>query len=296
MPQDFCRQEFYEEDDRILAAHGIVPGIKTIDDKWQTHYGTNEVDVHKWPDLPSYIKRCHEMGQRVLMWLPGYQCEGLSADLCIRNKRGVPVAVDPTNPKFVKCFENQLDYILSADGLDADGFKVDFTARIPSGQTLQIHGEKWGVALQHAYIELIHSAIKRIKPDSMNVCQIPNPWFVPLVTAVRLNDVFTGSPLNSQMEHRAKVTEAAGAELVRDTDNWPMPSKAAWRGYLKIQPDLGVPWLYFSDQVAGEKMTEADYAAIRRSWTRYRASVLAEAERKNLLYPSARLPIVGPTN
>jgi hypothetical protein len=52
-----------------------------------------------------------------------------------------------------------------------------------------------------------------------------------------------------------------------------MPSKAEWRSYLEIKPELGVPALYYATGIdhSDEAFDEADYAAIRAAWGRWEA-------------------------
>ena len=115
-----------------------MPGTIVIDDKWQDAYGTNRPDLVKWPDLGGWIAERHARGQRVLLWWKAWDPEGLPPELCIRNPDGVPVAFDPTNPEARELLRATMLHLLSADGLDADGLKVDFTARTPSGRALEV--------------------------------------------------------------------------------------------------------------------------------------------------------------
>jgi hypothetical protein len=51
-----------------------------------------------------------------------------------------------------------------------------------------------------------------------------------------------------------------------------MPSKAAWRAYTSLQPELGVPSLYYATHVdaTGEALEAEDYRLIRESWALFR--------------------------
>ena len=75
-----------------------------------------------------------------------------------------------------------------------------------------------------------------------------------------------------QMRHRAAVARAACPELLIDTDDWCVPSLAAWREYLAEQPGLGVPALYYVDRIdsTGEALGPEDYAALRETWAAWR--------------------------
>lgn len=263
--------------DRFLEAlerEALRPGTVVLDDKWQTAYGTNEPDPEKWPDLKGWIAERHERSQHVLLWWKAWDPEGLPPELCIRNPDGVPVAVDPTNPASREELSRQLEAMLGPDGLDADGLKVDFTARTPSGHVLSTHGPGWGVALLHELLAVVYRAAKAAKPDALIITQTPHPAFVDVADMIRLNDMIGGhASVVPQMTYRADVTRAAVPELLIDTDDWRIPSLAAWREYLAVKHELGVPSLYYATHVdmTGEPLEAADYKALREAWERWEA-------------------------
>lgn len=261
--------------DRFLAAleaRGVRPGIVVIDDKWSATYGTCEADPAKWPDLKAWIAGRHAAGQRVLLWWKAWDPEGLPAELCVTNAAGLPVAADPSNPAYEERLRRAVRLMLSPEGYDADGFKVDFSARTPSGPGLRRYGREWGVELLRRLLWILHDEAKRVKPDALVMTHTPNPYFAQVTDMIRLNDINTGSPVVAQMRHRARVARAALPHHLIDTDNWPMPSRAAWREYLQVQLELGVPSLYFAtDLDSMEPLEEEDYAALRRLFAAARA-------------------------
>ncbi len=265
----FARQEHYQTFLQNLSEHGLSPGIVVIDDKWQRCYGTNEVDDEKWPDLPGFIAARHAAGQKVLLWLKAWDPEGLPADECVTNAAGLPVAFDPTRPEFCERMANSVRRMLSeTQGYGADGFKIDFSARIPSGPGMRWHGPAWGLELMRAYLELLYRTAKSVKPDALVIAHTPHPYLADVVDMIRLNDVNTGSDVVAQMRHRARVARLACPQALIDTDNWPMVDKAAWRAYLPVQAELGVPALYFDTAVdsTGEALDEEDYRLVREIW------------------------------
>jgi hypothetical protein len=82
---------------------------------------------------------------------------------------------------------------------------------------------------------------------------------------IRLNDVIGGVGLVEQMRFRADVVRAACPELPIDSDDWRVPSKAEWREFLAVKPEIGVPSLYYASHLdaTGEALDDADYAALR---------------------------------
>jgi hypothetical protein len=268
----FATQASYDAFLDRLDAERVAPGTVVVDDKWQTRYGTNQPDESKWPDLRGWIARRHERGQKVLLWWKAWDPEGLAPELCIRTSGGAPIAVDPTNPATRAELARQLTALLSPEGLDADGLKIDFTARAPSGHALELQGTAWGIALLHELLAVVHAAAKAAKPDALLVTQVPHPAFVDVADMIRLNDMIGGhDSVVPQMRFRAHVSRAACPELLVETDDWRIPSRQAWREYLEAKPELGVPSLYYATHLdaTGEALEESDYHLLRSVWDRW---------------------------
>jgi hypothetical protein len=275
---DYATQAEYDGFLEHLEREGLEPGTLTIDDKWQATYGLNEPDPAKWPDLRGWIDDRHARGLRVLLWWKAWDPEGLPPELCVRNPDGDPVALDPSNPAAREELRRIVAQMLSPDGLDADGLKIDFTARTPSGRALTSHGPGWGIALLHQLLEVVYGAAKEAKPDALIVTHTPHPSFADVTDMIRLNDMLLVDadspvpPVVPQMRYRADVVRAAVPELPIDTDDWCVPDLATWREYLAAKLDFGVPALYYVSHVdsTGEAFEQEDYAALRAAWARWR--------------------------
>jgi hypothetical protein len=276
----FATQANYDTFLDHLERHGVVPNTVVIDDKWQEAYATNRPDPARWPDLPGWIADRHARGQHVLLWWKAWDPEGLPPELCIRNPDGVPIAFDPSNPAAAERLREQITHMLAPSGLDADGLKIDFTARTPSGRALTAHGPGWGIALLHELLAVVHAAAKRAKPDALLITHTPHPCFVDVTDMIRLNDMIRMADADpatnvvAQMRFRAAVAGAACPELPIDTDDWCVPNLAEWRDYLAVKPSLGIPSLYYADSVdaTGESFEPADYEAVRTTWERWRTT------------------------
>ncbi len=258
-----------------LEANDVFPGTVVIDDKWQLAYGENQADPIKWPDLTGFIRARHAQNQKVLLWLKAWDPEGLPVEECITNAAGMPLSVDPTNPAFERRLRASVRRMLSPSGYDADGFKIDFTARIPSGPGIQTFGDAWGLELMRLYLAILHDEAKQIKPDALIIAHTPHPYLADLIDSVRLNDINTQADVCKAMTHRARVALAACPGALIDTDNWPITNKQTWREYLTIKPSLGVPALYYASHIdsTGEPLLPDDYALIRQVWAEYRSSL-----------------------
>lgn len=275
----FSTQERYDHYLRTLESHGLRPGTVVIDDKWQSSYGTCEVDEERWPDLRGWIAHRHAAGQRVLLWWKAWDPEGLDPACCVRRADGTPVATDPTSPAYAAALRGSIGRMLSPDGYGADGLKLDFTAQTPSGPGLTRAGDAWGVELLRELLSLVRDAAKAVRPDALLISHAVEPSLAGLSDMVRLNDTLRLAdprpwpPVVPQMVHRARIVRAAHPDGLIDTDDWAMPDRATFRAYLDVQPDMGVPALYYVDRIdlSGEPLLEEDYAAIGRAWGRARA-------------------------
>jgi hypothetical protein len=278
-PTGLSRRERYDEWLAVLASHGVVPGTIVIDDKWQSTYGRNEPDQERWPDLAGWIAQRHADGQRVLLWFKAWDPEGLPPEACVTDALGRPVAADPTSPTYKEIVRDAMRAMLGADGLGADGLKVDFTAQTPSGPGLSRTGREWGVALLHRLLALVYRSAKEANPEALVVTHTASPLFTDVADMIRLNDLLRlddPDPFAAavpQMRHRARVVASIEPGMLIDTDDWCMPSKAEWRSYLAVKPDLGVPALYYATGIdySGEAFDGDDYAAIRHAWARWEA-------------------------
>ena len=289
---DYARQELYEAFMQTLERNQVNPGMVVIDDKWQASYGENTADPNKWPDLAGFIRKQHAHGRRVLLWFKAWDPEGLPANECITNTAGLPVAVDPTNPAFEQRLRQSVRRMLSVEGYDADGFKIDFTARLPSSPGLSIYGETWGLELMKLYLGIVYEEAKQAKPDALIMTHTPHPYLAEVTDMIRLNDINTGKDVSKAMRLRARVASITCPSAIIDTDNWPIPNRAAWRKYLSLQPELGVPSLYYASHIdqSMESLTAHDYQLIRQAWSRYRQQAFATTKTTTEEDSSSRLP------
>lgn len=268
-----CTQANYDRFLAELAEHGLVPPTVVIDDGWQREYGRATPDILRWPNLKAWTEQRHASGQHVLLWWKAWDTTGLPVQWCITNHAGAPVAVDPAHPGVQELVRKSMAEAMGPSGLDADGLKVDFTARTPSGYGLTAGG-RWGIALLHEYLELIYRSAKEAKADALVITHTPNPGFADVTDMVRLNDILRldeanpESPVVTQMRYRAAVARAACPELLVDTDDWCAPNLEQWREYLAVKAEIGVPALYYTTHLdrTGEALQERDYAALRDLW------------------------------
>ncbi|OLF13508.1 alpha-amylase family protein [Actinophytocola xanthii] len=277
--KDFCTQVNYDRFLGHLAEHGVVPGTVVVDDKWAQRYATCFPDRAKWPDLAGWISRRHEADQRVLLWWKAWDPEGAPPEACVTAPDGTPVAIDPEHPTGRAVVTDAVERMIGE--LGADGLKVDFLARTPSGTSLLHAGSRWGAALLHELLALVYDTAKRVRRDALIVTHTPNPAFADVTDMIRLNDirmldaVDPEGPVVEHMRYRASVVAAACPGVPVDTDGWCLPNRAEWVSYLRIQPELGVPALYYATHVdlSGEELSGADLREVAGVWAAYRRTL-----------------------
>jgi hypothetical protein len=278
-----ARQDVYDEFLQVLDDNDLEPGTIVIDDRWQAAYGTVEPDLEHWPDLRGWIARQHATGRRVLLWWKAWDPQGIPPDECIIDAGGRAISVNPASDAYRRRLRSIVERLLGPDGLDADGFKIDFTQRAPSGRSLifgaaEQGSETWGVAALHELLHTIYTAAKHTKSDALVITHAIHPSFADVSDMVRLNDVLeedvagTPVPVADQLRMRAAIASHTLPDHLIDTDQWPMPNKAEWLSYVDAQADLGVPALYYLESIdnSGEPIDAADLAVVRSSWERYR--------------------------
>jgi hypothetical protein len=278
----FARADVYDQFLARLEEHDLNPGTIVIDDRWQAEYGTATVNTEQWPDLRGWIDARHAEGRKVLLWWKAWDPEGIPAEECTRDAAGRPITVDPGSAAYLERLRSIITHLVSAEGLDADGFKIDFTQRGPSGRTLtSAEPGVWGIAGLHRLLRTIEVAAKAAKPDALVVCHTIHPSFADVLDMVRLNDVskrdVTGArvPVVDQMTFRHEIVRRILPEHPVDTDQWPMPNRAEWLRYVDAQVSKGVPALYYLESIdrSGEHVHPEDLERVAATWRDYRESL-----------------------
>jgi len=187
---------------------------------------------------------------------------------------------DPQNPGYEKTLREKIHYLLSPDGLDADGIEFDYTHFLPMNRGLLSIKPKenqiYGIELLHAMLKIYHTEAKVAKPDSLIIAHTYNPYFNDVVDMLRLQDIYTDhASVIPQMRHRAYIAQRVMPGCAIHTDQHPMPSLAAWREYARYQPEIGNPCLYYVTgiETTRELLTDGDYDMLSRVWEDYSKSL-----------------------
>ncbi len=269
----YASQAAYEEIVRLLDERRLPYGTLTIDMGWSPCLTIPHPDERLWPDMKGFIERLHRSGKRVFLWLATWNPGGLDEALRMPHDPGLGDGCDPTHPEFRRRLADAVACAVAPDGLNADGFKVDFTGDLPRGSGYRPAGDLWGMDLTHDYLKLIHDAMRNAKPDTVLETHCANPHFADVTEMLRLNDIFSlHEDVGSEMTFRAEMARIALPGIPIDTDNDPFISKKSWLDYLCLQPSLGIPSLYTLTHMSfrhDEPITATDWNEVRAAWNHY---------------------------
>lgn len=240
-----------------------------MDDKWQKHYGTFEVDEDKWPDMPGFVRRQHEKGRRVLLWIPAYQAEGVPEAFCAKDDTGKPLFAAPGMAEYDAFVREGIMRLVQKT--DIDGFKEDWIGRTGERPGIRDYGILHGIEMVRRFQYVVHDALHSVKADALLETQTPNPLFRESSDMLRLNDIwFATRELSEMMRERARIARIAGWKLL-DCDNASPTTIDEWMQYAQVQPHLGVPSLYFLTETESshEPMTRAQSDYLAAIWRKY---------------------------
>lgn len=262
----YCIQGLYERWIARLDEAEVPFGTTIIDHGWSPA-GSWQVDETRWPDLKGFIAREHERGRKVLLWIATWLWDGLPDEWCVFVD-GRKLMADPTHPDYLAYVQAQVHHLLSAEGLDADGFKIDQLAyapcqRRPRGgsrfgstayydeprELIRLHGDGWGAELLHAYQKAIYDAAKSAKPDALITSSTVHPYYHDTFDMVRLHDTgpVVGDVIES-MRGRSDLSRAALPGKPIDADDWVHSDYQRWMDYTMRSHMLGVPCIFYGER------------------------------------------------
>ena len=270
--KDFATQKDYTRMSERLDEYGLYPGCIIIDDKWQKEYGSALPDPEKWPDLRAFVDAEHRKGRRVVLWFRSWYPEGLSQEECIEYLC-TACGADPTSGKYHARMRETIHTLLSDEPgcYNCDGFKIDFANCMPLGKYVSCHEKGvYGVELLKRFFTMMRDFAKAAKPDVLINCSCAHPYFDEIVDQARIHD-YWGTMRNTPevMAHRAKLCKAAMEDVLIDTDAGGVGSRRDFQRWMKAQPELGIPDLYYLTAAGDVPFDEEDIALIRGVWNDY---------------------------
>jgi hypothetical protein len=262
----YCIQGLYERWIRRLEQADVPVGTVIIDAGWSPA-GAWEPHTERWPDLKRFIARQHAAGRRVLLWLATWLWDGLPDEWCVFCD-DVKLTADPTHPDYVRFLRDKVRTLLCPDGYDADGFKIDQLAYVPSeraprggprfGRTahhpppktrIRLAGPGWGCELLWRLQREIYAAAKAAKPDALITSSTVHPYFHDTFDMVRLHDMGHVAPdIFAAMKARSDLARAALPGKPIDTDDWIHSDYDLWMRYTSGSTALGVPCIFYAER------------------------------------------------
>ena len=91
----------------------------------------------------------------------------------------------------------------------------------------------------------------------------------PAMIAVDANGEKDSDERYLPMAHRAKLCKAAMEDVLIDTDAGGVGSRRDFQRWMKAQPELGIPDLYYLTAAGDVPFDEEDIALIRGVWNDY---------------------------
>lgn len=182
--------------------------------------------------------------------------------------------IDPSNPEAAERIKANVKRLLSPEGLDADGLKIDFAFFNPEGRGFRTYSGKYGTELLFDYMKLIYDAAKEVKPDALINCSPCHPYFAHICDHARLHDYDYRHRDNLEdLEIRAKLFRIANPGTLIDTDNAGFSSHRDTMRWLLNQPKIGVPDIYSIRGVEEDFMTDEDLEAVAEVWQEYSSRI-----------------------
>ena len=283
-----CTQHNYQQWLKLLLQKGLNPRILIVDDGWAEKPGSFLPHPERWNDMREFIESCHQQGIKVLLWWNCFESEMIPFDETIRTIEGKSAVglygspcADPTNPAFIQRFRKIMYKILSPDKgcLNADGLKVDINGSIPSGEGYIVYENLWGAELMKSMMRLIYESAVSVKEDALIESHTANPYFNDTLDMLRLNDIVCpeGKEIEA-MRFRYEVARRASTDWLIDTDCWPIKNLRHLHKYVRLQPELGVPALYYAQSLGNtpEMFTDMEYSIIQSVWEQYLSSKTTE--------------------
>ena len=270
--KDYATQKDYTQMVERLEAYGLNPGVIIIDAQWQDAYGSSLPDLTRWPDLRAFADAEHRKGRRVVLWFRSWYPEGLIQEECIEYLC-TACGADPTSGKYRARMRETIHTLLSDEPgcYNCDGFKIDFANCMPLGKYVSCHEKGvYGVELLKRFFTMMRDFAKAVKPDALINCSCAHPYFDEIVDQARIHD-YWGTMRNTPevMAHRAKLCKAAMEDVLIDTDAGGVGSRRDFHRWMKAQPELGIPDLYYLTAAGDVPFDEEDIALIRGVWNDY---------------------------
>ena len=228
-----------------------------IDSRWQERIGDAMPDPIRFggvAGMRALIDELHAQGLHVLLWWPIWAHHIDVIPLTAKQARlATPDRIiDPTAAGFATDMATTVGQLLGtgADGLGADGLKLDWQYNIP--ETLQNPGAAYGALALYRYMDAIHSAAHGLRHDALIDASSPAPQFAAVSDSVRLYDAWSAA----EWDRRAAIVAAVSPDMLIDGDGW-QADPASMVPHTVASTVYGTPAMYFGSTLVGGKAITA---------------------------------------
>ena len=273
MTENYCNEDFMKTCLDFLIEKSINYKIIIIDFGWFVNNGDWTPNTKRFKDFKGTIKKLKSMGKKVLVWYsPYFVAEDTptyrsNPDIVVNKKEGGKYFVlrfktqkyfqsDYTHPDMRKAALKDIQFLLSPEGLDADGIKVDCTHQPPLIHNV-FYDPSWGLGERFHYkaSKFIYDEAKKIKPDCCINATAGNPFFNNTYDIHRIHDALEYNV--DAYEERAWAAWFCETGMY-DLDDWPSYDLYTVRSNLR-KIAYGVPSIYAARKRGGERKTKCSF-------------------------------------
>ncbi|MFH1615561.1 MAG: hypothetical protein ABIG61_10825 [Planctomycetota bacterium] len=238
-----------------------------IDAFWTEPNNFDPVPSERFKDMKELIKWCHDRGHKVLLWCKPFvtstqgECGTLAKKYGVL-KAGSDYHIDYTSPGADAYLKELCEGYFSADGLDADGMKMDFLNQLAGPDKCCYCCPQAGIGMREValFCRKFSEIARGIKRDVCINFSAADVRFSEFISMNRLHDVHAS--LEEKLR-RARISAAASPNTIIDSDGAVMFSHWLEEHYL-LAALFGTCSLYYSrvlhDNVA---ITEEEWKILR---------------------------------
>ncbi len=116
----------------------------------------------------------------------------------------------------------------------------------------------------------MYESAKEIKPDALINASCAHPYMAEVIDQMRLHDYDDKMRFaSSVLGYRAEIVNAVYPGISIDCDAGGVESYRDFLRYIKYQPQIGVPDLYYLSKKGGIPFNDEDFRYIRETWNKY---------------------------
>jgi hypothetical protein len=228
-----------------------------IDSRWQERIGDAMPDPVRFggvAGMRALVDDLHAQGLHVLLWWPIWAHH---VDVIPLNAKQAKLAppdkiIDPTAPGFSTSMAATVAQLIGtgADGLGADGLKLDWQYNIPD--TLSNPAVASGALALYRYMDAIHTSAHALRHDALIDASSPAPQFAAVADSVRLYDAWSAA----EWDRRAAIVAAVSPDMLIDGDGW-QADPGSIVPHTVASTVYGTPAVYFGSTLVGGKAIQS---------------------------------------